>query len=598
MTPDEERMMATLVDEGYSDDEIVTAFKSRDASGHAYDPRQAGSMRPDVSSAPDENPSPPIKRQVRRLSSAPGEEGEAPPVGILDRLSAYGRRQVDQAKEFGSEMLAAGHAGYDVASDPALLADPAHRRELVRGVDNMVTLGMGQRIGNAGGRLVGSPPGDMMDATAAADHLAAPGMQALGGIAGSALPGAARLIGKGFSQIGPTTGGALARGAQGAVTGGASGAVVNKALGGEPTDALPIILGAVGGSARGTREAIRDPVNRTGRIVEDINRVGGKPNMLPGRPASGGMFDEPGYRALPEGDAGTMRMADEARRNITGNLEGRMHAARQGLDSAEAFTDQQMGSQPIDTSGALRKLDQIRREAIANNRALDPALDQVLRRYEMALVKTQTTPAGPVHSPEITFRELRNLTKQMHEAAGYGKDPSLRTSYGKRAAGVVSELQRGLTPELDQALEGYAVESEHAKGANDALIGKGVASPRQTATRVGAANSKLADVGRETKTALNRGGILEDALQPDYGDEIARLRARNAAESISFGMPNGGRPLATALRAIPQNMTALSVRAISPAARVTDAALFPPEVMALRESQQRAQLKKRESETQ
>src|SRR5262245_11531523 len=111
----------------------------------------------------------------------------------------------------GKKLAAARDAGVGALQD---VMDPAKRRELERGVDNMVTLGYGQRIaaraGNAlgdvergtslnetrrfaPGLFTGNVQGESMQE--AADRAAAPGFQEAGTLLGIASPGVANAAG-------------------------------------------------------------------------------------------------------------------------------------------------------------------------------------------------------------------------------------------------------------------------------------------------------------------------------------------------------------------------------------------------------------------
>lgn len=86
------------------------------------------------------------------------------------------------------------------------MMEPAERRrQLERGVDDMVTLGHGQKLADligrkiadtSAGRALGETPGNQLGATAASDQAAAPEFRQLGNVVGMAMPGATSHIAK------------------------------------------------------------------------------------------------------------------------------------------------------------------------------------------------------------------------------------------------------------------------------------------------------------------------------------------------------------------------------------------------------------------
>jgi hypothetical protein len=95
----------------------------------------------------------------------------------------------------------------DVATHPIdTLGNPAKRRELERGVDDMVTLGYGQKLAARIGNALGDKPetalgpetfgGAPVANTQAADQAAAPEYRPVGQLAGAFIPGAAAAAGK------------------------------------------------------------------------------------------------------------------------------------------------------------------------------------------------------------------------------------------------------------------------------------------------------------------------------------------------------------------------------------------------------------------
>lgn len=126
-----------------------------------------------------------------------------PPVAepsFVDRLGAG-------LTNIGHTIAAGAGAVKTAVTHPVdTITDPSRRREFERGLDNMVTLGYGQRLAARIGNALGDAPatalgpetfnGTQAANTQAADREAAPGFREAGGIAGMFTPGAANAIGK------------------------------------------------------------------------------------------------------------------------------------------------------------------------------------------------------------------------------------------------------------------------------------------------------------------------------------------------------------------------------------------------------------------
>lgn len=109
-------------------------------------------------------------------------------------------RQADRfgagLSRIGGTIASGAGAAADALSSPTeLLTNPSKRRELERGVDNMVTLGYGQKAADWVSRKF-DPPETQLGATKDSDQQAAPGYRELGEGAGMLLPGASSLAGK------------------------------------------------------------------------------------------------------------------------------------------------------------------------------------------------------------------------------------------------------------------------------------------------------------------------------------------------------------------------------------------------------------------
>jgi len=216
----------------------------------------------------------------------------------------------DKAKGMGRGALAL----VDAAANPVpTLVDDSKRRELVRGVDDMVSLGYGQQLGDWLADKLGAEK--TMAATAEDDAARAPDYRAGGGIVGSFLPGAASVAFRG--------GGRLARAALPSPTGvaaatragltyelaapaisGAHASAEGRRLDAAretATDPAGLLLGTVPGAVAATSGA----VSRTMRRNPTIARYAAA--------REAGVYREPAMRQLPKGaDAGNQAASEEA----------------------------------------------------------------------------------------------------------------------------------------------------------------------------------------------------------------------------------------------------------------------------------------------
>lgn len=185
--------------------------------------------------------------------AAPESHADAPP-GLFERIGT-GFARMGRIVSAG-----AGAAAEGVMHPLDTITDPHRRREFERGLDNMVTLGYGQKLADAAGRALGDRPDVQIAATSEADRAAAPGFREAGSIAGLFTPGATSAIAKGGGQLVKTATGGIKAGSMPAAA--ALGAV--RGVGGyEATAPLTAALSADASGNRlgAAREAATDPAS-------------------------------------------------------------------------------------------------------------------------------------------------------------------------------------------------------------------------------------------------------------------------------------------------------------------------------------------------
>jgi hypothetical protein len=280
-------------------------------------------------------------------------------------------------------------------------ASPPTRREFIRGVDDMVAFGAGQRIAGgvdralSGGRIergferMGLPLHTVTPEQGREDVRDAPNARTTGQLLGAMIPGATNLVGKAsLGVVSPLT--SAGRGLVGkATTGALGGAIANEiampviaggqtAVAGPRTDedlgsyasrigsamkeqalnptnaAAGALLGLPSGFARGIRET-----GQTGIDIRLVEEYGAKPSMI-GRGPQGGVFDSP-FFANAEGTAGEQGMASgRAARAVLGAMDEEGAALGRRYASAKASArDQGWLEGKIDTNGVREEANRL-----------------------------------------------------------------------------------------------------------------------------------------------------------------------------------------------------------------------------------------------
>jgi hypothetical protein len=137
----------------------------------------------------------PEEAQAHGLTGGDAPPAAEPPPGVFDRL---GRGFA----ALGRTIAAGAGAAAETWRHPIdTITNPARRREFLRGMDNMVTLGYGQRLADRIGRAAGDAPDVQLAATADQDMVDAPGFREFGGITGAFTSGVVSTIAKGGGQL-------------------------------------------------------------------------------------------------------------------------------------------------------------------------------------------------------------------------------------------------------------------------------------------------------------------------------------------------------------------------------------------------------------
>lgn len=297
------------------------------------------------------NPSGPNADQARRiLSKLPKVSRTRDPfrtpgagrggMGVHGELASSDLSELPPTpdEEVGIE---SGPQGLTLPEKAAITAAiPSNRRQFLRGADDMLTFGLGQKASGAIGRALGDQPDVDLGATETADVLESPNARGYGqlgaaltgrGLTGLAGRGALKLTapiataGKGMlgnTILGGIRGGVanemampVIAGGQAAVRGENPLPVMQREALNPVNAAAGVLLGLPAGASRGIRET-----GQTGRDIRLVEQYGSVPSRI-GRGPQGGVFETPFFQSL-EGTAAEQGQASRrAAEQVMGGIE-------------------------------------------------------------------------------------------------------------------------------------------------------------------------------------------------------------------------------------------------------------------------------------
>lgn len=291
----------------------------------------------------------PVKKNRLQMAAQAKEEGRRKSLALSS--DEPGAATADE--EIRADMEARGVKLPKASQDPdpigsqpyspegfAMLKVPSFRREILRGAGGVMTAGLtkvaerelekAQEFGRMTGNETLANLGADYTATGAEDKKAQPGVRATSATVASMLPiglgwqvtkGGAGLLGKvpHTSKIsGGVLGGVGGAGGIAAVNALAEGDIaglpsaVYKAMTDPDNALLGGGLGTLMGGAQKASAALRDPERRSGQIIEMVERAGGQPSLMPGRPVKAtskdSLFNNPLVKAA-RGKEGSFRAA-------------------------------------------------------------------------------------------------------------------------------------------------------------------------------------------------------------------------------------------------------------------------------------------------
>lgn len=507
-----------------------------------------------------------IRQKLQTLQThKPGEGGQQYDVRSDRRTMDQGRTGL---REFNDRVTGVGRGlkalGSTVIHPIDTFSSPEKTRQLVRGADDVFTLGYGRKLADeAHARLPSWVPGQGM-ATGRRpfaeveehDTLVAPYFRTAGSLPAMFAPnpanvlfrGAGAVVNKGFSKV--PTGSAMTGGPMGAVESLVSyeatapfAAAAHADNAGRRMEAakeaamdplgimLSTTLGGAGGGGRGHAARIRNPNTQSGRTIQDVEAAGGRIKKFGTDPVEGGLYETPSLKGLPEGRLGTHTLADKSVTRLEGANKQRLTAARQQFGDAVDDVIAQHGGKPQQTPLALKAVDDMQIENIRDNGTIRDA--GVHKGLES--VRTMLMSGG---KPQITARDLVNARKDLRRMSNEAATPSENRVY-QVVLSALDEDAVAIDPRIKQMNANFRKALEPIEGANEFLFNARDArlepSPAQRDSAVG----RLGRIGDDTQAGTRRDPALQrfEQLGPEYGQEALLMRAKKAQERLRRGEP-------------------------------------------------------------
>jgi hypothetical protein len=490
--------------------------------------------------------------------------GPAPPE------PSVGERIMTSFKNTGHAL---GAAGEQLLHPVDLVTDPAKLSSFVRGLDDAVTFGAGQRLADKAHELLGwegiAPTSEQERQERGG------GARVLGNISGTFLPGASSAIVKGAGRaVGATRLGRLAP--AGAIPGAALGtaravagyeasapiiAGGQAAVRGEnpieaayhaATDPAGLALagaaGAVHGAGRGGAAKIRDPKTQTGRDLGDIEAVGGKVRPL-GAPARGGAFETPEMAAEPLDRAGNVKFAEKSAGRAVEHAQKRYEDAQEawGTKAEQILADHHPDEiyKADSTHGALKAIDG---ENTVNGVTGDEKIAKATAKVRQMLTSEtgEIDTVASANADKIVYRtepggtvsDFMKVRKLVNNMARHTTEPAEKYVFGK-VLGAMAADAATIDPRIGELNAEYRKAMESLSASNDAMFGQKKSRIKDTEGARAQAAGRMSRVGDPTQFGPLADARLErfGAESPENAREVAMMRARKAATRLRYGEP-------------------------------------------------------------
>jgi len=485
--------------------------------------------------------------------------------------------------------------------------DPAKRRELERGLDDMLTLGYGQKVASWAGEKLGDKPEETLAATAAADAQAAPGFREAGNLAGMFTPGATQLasraggalVGKALGGIKPA--GALAAAGLGAVKGAAGYEATAPALAAAAassegrrleaareaaTDPTGLITaGVLGGAGEGAAKGVAN--TKGAKAAALVEEKGGGATVGPLSPGKGGVFDRE-LAGVPANDRGIGQASKIASKNILVQVahEHQVETSRPYRVMKDLIDNSPAGQAPRDISPIIANMQSaaydletapfaraaLEGELKVLERYRDPVTGAVMvpERQLNGLRRTlmRTAKVGMTDAPGEAEAPLRAAAFEAKKLVDQGPYASLNQFYAEGAQ-KTADTRKGLglkgKPAKDSAVDVRKLKLTLQRNLQNTETAGGDAD----LAAVRGANPAIDQQANLPALAKARAD-LAFRLAPQHGGIMSRVGHEFAGPAAAYGMLT--HPLATAAAGAAVNAGPIAGRILRPLTRNIDAA--------------------------
>lgn len=401
-----------------------------------------------------------------RMTHAPGEGASQDVVGLHENDPESENQRNLRTFNQGADAVATS-----IAHPIETISSPTRRRQTLRGIDDMVTLGHGQELADAATNYVRKKaalpvmPGDVREMTGPTfseseqnDEEVAPGFRTMGRGIGAGMPGVTSYIARNAGTVGAAIGGRLPKAIPGAIRGTLGGvagyelaapgiAAASAGAAGDrggaakeaATDPLGLLLsgtfGGVGGAGRAKAAKIRDPETPSGKVIADVKAAGGTIRPF-GEPVKGGMYEQKALRDLDPGREGVNELAGQSVERIHNANQGKLKTANSQIGETIDDVIMEHGKRPFETPEAHTSLDAMTAENLRDN--------------------------GTIRSPEVAGALDRVREMLTQTTGGTDKDATLKVILDK--IGIPESRRAKMSPEAKQQVLAQASPEEMVGG--------------------------------------------------------------------------------------------------------------------------------------
>lgn len=463
--------------------------------------------------------------------------------------------------------------GSEFAEHPIdTITDPSKRHQFERGMGDVLTAGLANKIAGAAGDALGDKGDANLRATEADDNARNPEYRTVGNVAGMVAPNpfnwaggqvAGRVLAPVASKaVGKLPGAAL--GAARSVLGYEASAVplaaTQAAVNGEnpiqaardaSTDPLGLMLsaggGAVGGAATGKALDLHDPRKMSGRVLGSVERDNGQIKPF-GEPIRGGRYEDPALADLKTGRAGMNEHAGNKEAEIKDYNREKLGTARQayGVESDAILAEHADELHPAtQTQDVLSKMEA--RAKLSSGKVADKPLHKFVQEVR-DLISTETDQVDREHlkatgearvltKPEVQVGDLIKVKQMVADAAEWGSPATRDNAPYRLISHALSADAASVDPRIAELNKNYGATMEDLKAANDILYGRAAVDVKDSAAKSKGAALKLGRIGDDTQAATtDRLGELR-SLDPKYEEVAQSLERKKNLERLRYGEP-------------------------------------------------------------